>query len=84
MAPDPTAYESPIFNAGPRSCLGQQMVKLELVVVLKELLDTCSFEMDWDGSERFMGRAITAPMDGGLPVKERTRKAFAKVEEKKG
>lgn len=73
MSHKPTAYELPIFHAGPRGCLGQQMAKLELLVVMKELLQRYTFEMGWDGVERFMRRGMSAPMLGGLPVKVKMR-----------
>lgn len=69
----PSAYESPVFHGGPRSCLGQKMAKLELVVVMKELLERYVFEAGWDGGERRTGRAFTNPMEGGLPVRVRRR-----------
>ena len=34
----PTAYEWPVFNAGPRVCLGQRMALLEIKVALVHLL----------------------------------------------
>jgi cytochrome P450 len=73
MKHKPTAWELPIFHAGPRSCLGQTMAKMEMGIVLKEILKNYEFEMGWDGGERFMGEGITHPMQDGLPVWVRRR-----------
>ena len=65
----PTAFENPVFHGGKRSCLGQQLAMLEMLVVTKELLQRYNFAKGWDGSERFPRRSFTFRMDGGLPIK---------------
>jgi len=65
----PSAYEWPVFNAGPRSCLGQQMARNQVLIAMRELLSRYEFSMGWDGSERFPLRGLTLPMEGGLPVR---------------
>ena len=74
----PSAFENPVFHAGKRNCLGQQLAKLELVVVMKELLQNYEFEMGWDGSDRSPRRGFTARMEGGLPIKVRRREQMEK------
>lgn len=73
MERKPSAYELPVFHAGPRSCLGQNLAKMEMAVTFKEMLTRYTFEMGWDGKERVMGEGITNPMLGGLPVRVRRR-----------
>jgi cytochrome P450 len=69
----PTAYESPVFHAGPRACLGRPLANLELVYALKEVLVRFEFQMAWDGGMRGVGSGLTAPMVGGLPVRVKRR-----------
>lgn len=69
----PSSYEWPVFHAGPRSCVGQQLARLEILVALRELLGRYDFSMGWDGSERFAVRTLTLPMLGGLPVRVKAR-----------
>lgn len=73
MEQKPSAYEWPVFNAGPRSCVGQQLARAEILVALRELLRRYDFEMAWDGGERFPVKSLTLPMIGGLPVRVRRR-----------
>jgi cytochrome P450 len=73
MEHKPSAYELPVFHAGPRSCLGQNLAKMEMAVTFKEMLTRYTFEMGWEGEERVMGEGITNPMLGGLPVRVRRR-----------
>jgi len=37
----PSAYEWPVFNAGPRSFLGQQMARNQVLITMTELLGRC-------------------------------------------
>ena len=73
MKTRPSAHENPVFHAGKHSSIGQQLAKLELIVVVKDLLQRYDFQMGWDGSDRSPGRGFTARMDGGLPIKVRRR-----------
>ena len=70
----PTAFEWPVFHAGPRSCLGKPLARLELRYTLVEVLRRFEFEVGWEGEgEREVGLALTGPMEGGLPVRVRRR-----------
>lgn len=73
MTKKPTAFENPVFHAGPRSCLGQNMARMEIAVAIKWLMGRYSLEKAWEGEERFLDEGITSPMAGGLPVKLRKR-----------
>lgn len=69
MKHKPSAYELPTFYAGPRSCVGQTLAKVEMAVMFKELFARYEVERGWDGAERVMGEGLTCPMKGGLPIK---------------
>jgi cytochrome P450 len=45
-----TAFESPVFHAGPRSCLGKQLARIELVFALRELILRFDFSPAWQRS----------------------------------
>ncbi|KAL8659778.1 MAG: hypothetical protein Q9202_006953 [Teloschistes flavicans] len=80
-----SAYEFPVFNAGPRSCLGKKLAELLAVAVLARLMWRYEFSEVLEkssggsglGGERKSQNSLTLPMEGGLPVrvkrKDRTR-----------
>lgn len=72
-APRLTAWENPIFHAGPRACPGKQMAKIEILIAMKHMLERYEFEEAWGGGERHLQEGFTAPMLGGLPVKVKRR-----------
>eukprot|EP00026_Physarum_polycephalum_P006107 Phypoly_transcript_06148.p1 GENE.Phypoly_transcript_06148~~Phypoly_transcript_06148.p1 ORF type:complete len:491 (+),score=74.65 Phypoly_transcript_06148:55-1527(+) len=65
--PKTTPYSSPVFNAGPRACVGQNFAVLEGVFVLCTLLEEFDFRLTTD-EERFMQNSLTMPMENGLPL----------------
>jgi cytochrome P450 len=61
-----TAYEFPVFNGGPRTCLGKKMAECMGVMVIAKLI----WEFDIvsvDGKERISRNSLTLPMEGGMP-----------------
>ncbi|KAI5464795.1 cytochrome P450 [Mariannaea sp. PMI_226] len=62
-----TAAEFPVFNGGPRICLGKRMAELVAVQVLARLVGEFGFEPAFEG-ERVSKSSLTLPMEGGLPV----------------
>lgn len=72
-----SAYEFPVFNAGPRSCLGKKLAEVLAVDVLARLISRYQFEEVLDqgtvGGERRVQNSLTLPMEGGLPVRVRVR-----------
>lgn len=83
-----TAFEFPVFNGGPRSCLGKKMAELLAAYVIVNLVREFDFEEIRDqkkqqrqhpGEERRSQNSLTLPMQGGLPCRvrlvENTRKA---------
>jgi cytochrome P450 len=68
-------YIWPVFNAGPRTCLGQQMATVEAVSVLAAV--TGRFDLQVVEKERdavTYGLSLTLPVRGGLWVVVKERK----------
>lgn len=61
-----TAYEYPVFNGGPRTCLGKKMAELVAVQVIATLVSKFDFK-PVDNRERISKNSLTLPMEGGLP-----------------
>ncbi|KAF5000754.1 hypothetical protein FGRMN_1522 [Fusarium graminum] len=61
------AAEFPVFNGGPRVCLGKKMAELVAVQTLARLVPLFDFEPAFEG-ERVSKSSLTLPMEGGLPV----------------
>ena len=77
-----TAFEFPVFNGGPRACLGQKMAELLAVYVIANLVWSYEFTEILDeklggcgaGKERLSQNSLTLPMEGGLPCSVRKRR----------
>lgn len=69
----PSAFEYPVFNAGPRICLGKGLAELEGVYVLVGLLKRYRLEVVAGQRVEYM-TTVTLPMKEGLKVKV-TRRA---------
>jgi cytochrome P450 len=71
-----SAFEFPVFNGGPRACLGKKMAELLAVYVISALIREYEFEEVLDekhgshkmANERKSQNSLTLPMAGGLPV----------------
>ncbi len=61
-----TAYEFPVFNGGPRTCLGKKMAESMAIMVIARLIMEFDFTAV-DGKERISRNSLTLPMEGGLP-----------------
>lgn len=76
-----SAYEFPVFNAGPRSCLGKKLAELLAVAVIARLIWRYEFSEVLEkglggcgiGGERKSQNSLTLPMEGGLPVRVKRR-----------
>ena len=76
-----TAFEFPVFNGGPRACLGKKMSELLAVYVLARLVWRYEFTEIIDeklggsgeGRSRLSQNSLTLPMEGGLPCSIRRR-----------
>jgi cytochrome P450 len=60
------ASEYPVFNGGPRTCLGKKMAELVAIQVIATLVKTFDFAAV-DDRERISKNSLTLPMEGGLP-----------------
>lgn len=77
-----SAFEWPVFNGGPRSCLGKKMAELLAVYVIAAFVWKFDFEEIVEGKlkpgeaprERQSQNSLTLPMQGGLPCRFRRRR----------
>ncbi|KAJ3213323.1 hypothetical protein HDU67_003042 [Dinochytrium kinnereticum] len=63
MTHQPSPFDYPVFNAGPRVCLGKSLAELEGVFVLAAIVRRFKFE---GVGEVSYGNSLTLPMKGGL------------------
>ncbi|CAG8951254.1 hypothetical protein HYFRA_00008002 [Hymenoscyphus fraxineus] len=68
-----SAFEFPVFNGGPRTCLGKKMAEMVAVQTICTLVDKFDFE-PVDGRERVSRNSLTLPMEGGLGCFVRDRR----------
>lgn len=74
-----TAFEFPVFNGGPRTCLGKKMAELMACWILVQVFREFEFEEvveeneEGKRQERRSQNSLTLPMDGGLPCLVRLR-----------
>lgn len=76
-----SAFEFPVFNGGPRACLGKKMAEMLAVYVIANLVWNYNFTEVVDerlggcgeGKERLSQNSLTLPMEGGLPCLIRKR-----------
>lgn len=73
-----TAYEFPVFNGGPRSCLGKRMAELLALCVIVSLTRRYKFiePVSEHGSrtkERRSQNSLTLPMENGCPCQIQLR-----------
>jgi len=78
----PDNYTFPVFNAGPRECLGRRLAMVEMKTCLAMLLPEISFELAIPASEITPDTQLTLGMARGLPcyvqsVREAGDKTFA-------
>jgi cytochrome P450 len=69
------AFDFPVFNGGPRSCLGKRMAELIAAYVMVNIVREFDFEEVRDDKqpekERRSQNSLTLPMQDGLPCKVR-------------
>jgi cytochrome P450 len=68
-----SAFEFPVFNGGPRSCLGKRMAELIAAYTMVNVTREFDFEEVRDGNqaetERRSQNSLTLPMQDGLPCR---------------
>ncbi|KAI0138915.1 cytochrome P450 [Hypoxylon sp. NC0597] len=67
-----SAAEFPVFNGGPRLCLGKRMAELLAVQVIATMVSLFDFMPHYEG-ERVSKSSLTLPMKDGLPCLVRPR-----------
>lgn len=78
-----SAWDFPVFNGGPRACLGRKMAEVLGCWVLVRLVEGWHVEEVRDGDgDRVSAMSLTLPMKGGLPVRVRRRATAATAPEK--
>lgn len=63
-----SASEFPVFNGGPRTCLGKRMAELVAVQVIATFVLKFEFQLT-DQRDRISKNSLTLPMEGGLPCR---------------
>ena len=72
-----TAFEFPVFHAGPRSCLGKNLAKIELSYALLQIIRRYDMVPTWPlNREKEVGTALTGPILGGLRIRARRRSSM--------
>lgn len=67
MKQNPSNYEYPVFNAGPRECLGRRLAMVEMKTCLAMLLPHVSFQLAVPSSTITPDLQLTLGMANGLP-----------------
>ncbi|KAL2759472.1 hypothetical protein ACRALDRAFT_2055891 [Sodiomyces alcalophilus JCM 7366] len=67
-----SASEFPVFNGGPRTCLGKRMAELMATQVITVMVSNFDF-IETDSGERVSKSSLTLPMQGGLPCRVKMR-----------
>lgn len=72
-------FENPVFNGGPRACIGKQLAELLAAATVCKLLCSFDIEAQWpasgNGNEKVGQDGLTMPIQDGLPVRLRKREA---------
>jgi len=67
MSMPPSSYVFPVFNAGPRECLGKRLAMVEMKTCLAMLLPSLSFELAVPSEMITTAAQLTIGMGNGLP-----------------
>lgn len=74
-----SAFEFPVFNGGPRACLGKKMAELMAMYVLIMVIAEFEIEEVKDPAspdqERKTKNSLTLPMESGFPCRVRVQNA---------
>ena len=70
---DVSQFKFPVFNCGPRICLGKTLAYLEVKLLTTKLLEKYDFEQPTTHDGSYL-TTITLPIKNGLPMNIRRRK----------
>ncbi|ONK56924.1 uncharacterized protein A4U43_C10F14750 [Asparagus officinalis] len=70
-------FEYPVFNAGPRTCLGKEMAYIQMKVVAAGMLERFEINLMDEEEEKLPEMSIIMKMKGGLNVIVREKKYVA-------
>ncbi|GLJ31543.1 hypothetical protein SUGI_0633060 [Cryptomeria japonica] len=62
------AFKYPVFQAGPRVCLGKQTAFIQMKSIAASVIEEFSLEVDRNWNPKYVAM-ITAKMENGLPVR---------------
>jgi cytochrome P450 len=71
--PKPSPFVFSAFQAGPRTCLGQNFAMLEMKCVLARLVLSFEFAFAQDPKDITYDNSLTLPMKGGMKLKATAR-----------
>ncbi|GLJ31566.1 hypothetical protein SUGI_0633380 [Cryptomeria japonica] len=62
------AFKYPVFQAGPRVCLGKEMAFIQMKSIAASIIEEFSVKVDHEWNPKYVAM-ITAKMENGLPVR---------------
>ncbi|MQM05933.1 hypothetical protein Taro_038748 [Colocasia esculenta] len=68
-----STFRYPVFNAGPRTCLGREMAYIQMKSIAASVLERFAVEVEDGGKHSAKTLSMTLRMKGGLPVRVRER-----------
>lgn len=66
-----SAWDFPVFQGGPRSCLGQKLAEVMAMFLLSSVLNDFSISQAYTGRQPLPQNSLTLPMQSGLPCRVR-------------
>lgn len=67
-------FEYPVFNAGPRTCLGKEMAYIQMKVVAASVMERFELDLVEEEEEKLPELTIIMKMKGGLQVRVTEKK----------
>ncbi|URD84187.1 hypothetical protein MUK42_06673 [Musa troglodytarum] len=68
-----SAFQYPVFHAGPRMCLGKEMAVIQMKAITASILEGLDMELAEPRGKHDL--SISMRMEGGLPMRFRERRA---------
>ncbi|KAJ8511767.1 hypothetical protein OPV22_002201 [Ensete ventricosum] len=69
-----SAFQYPVFHAGPRMCLGKEMAVIQMKAITASILEGFDIELTEQRGKHDL--SISMRMEGGLPMRFRERRAL--------